>query len=166
MPSFADYSGSRPGDPLGDTGDSLVGRIVRAATSGRRVTFVLGGDEVITDWGEVHREARGMAADLQARGVRPGDHVALLSPTTRPLVAAIQATWLAGATLVVLPLPMRLGSIEEFIAQTRQRIHHADARLVIVDAELAPFVTPEPDDPPMVGFGDLAGDPDAWVRPP
>jgi fatty-acyl-CoA synthase len=166
MPSFADYSGSRPGGPLGDTGDSLVGRIERAARSARPVTFVLGGDEAVTDWGEVHHEARGMAAALQARGIRPGDHVALLSPTTRPLVAAIQATWLAGATLVVLPLPMRLGSIEEFITQTRQRIHHADARLVIVDAELAPFVTPEPDDPPMVGFGDLVGDPDAWVRPP
>jgi fatty-acyl-CoA synthase len=167
MPSFADYSGSRPGGPLGETGDSLVGRIERAARSGRRVTFVLGGDEVITDWGEIHREARGMAAALQARGVGPGDHVALLSPTTRPLVAAIQATWLAGATLVVLPLPMRLGSIEEFVAQTRRRIRHADARLVLVDPELAAFVTPEPDDPPMVDIGDLAGgDPGAWVRPP
>ena len=68
-----------------------------------------------------------MAAALQARGVGPGDHVALLGPTTRPLVTAIQATWLAGATVVVLPLPMRLGSIEEFVDQTRARIHNADA---------------------------------------
>ncbi|HEY8545450.1 MAG TPA: AMP-binding protein [Acidimicrobiales bacterium] len=166
MPSIADYSGSRPGDPLGDTDNSLVGRIERAARSGRRVTFVLGGEEEVTDWGAIHHEARGIAAALQARGIRPGDHVALLSPTTRPLVATIQATWLAGATLVVLPLPMRLGSIEEFVAQTRRRIHHADARLVVIDPELAAFVTPEPDDPPMVGFDELVGDPDAWVRPP
>ncbi len=72
-----------------------------------------------------------MAADLQARGIRPGDKVALLSPTTRALVTAIQATWLAGATIVVLPLPMRLSSIEEFVAQTRQRIHGADASIVL-----------------------------------
>ena len=157
MPSFADHSAA-PG--------SLVGRIERSALAGRAVTFVVGGGEVVTTWREIHEEAKGYAAALQARGIRPGDHVALLSPTTRPLVSAIQATWLTGATLVVLPLPMRLGSIEEFVAQTRQRIHHADAKIVIVDPELAPFVTPEPDDPPMIEIGELAaGDPAAWVRP-
>ncbi len=69
-----------------------------------------------------------MAAALQARGVGPGSHVALLGPTTRPFVTAIQATWLAGATVVVLPLPMRLASIEDFVAQTRRLIVHADAQ--------------------------------------
>ena len=59
-------------------------------------------------------------------GVRPGDHVGLLGPTSRPLVTAIQAVWLAGATVVVLPLPMRMGSIEEFVDQTRARIANAD----------------------------------------
>ena len=44
-----------------------------------------------------------MAAALQARGVGPGSHVALLGPTSRRLVTAIEATWLAGATLVVPP---------------------------------------------------------------
>ncbi|HZA86457.1 MAG TPA: fatty acyl-AMP ligase, partial [Acidimicrobiales bacterium] len=116
--------------------------------------------------GDLHDQAKAHAAALQARGVRPGDHVALLSPTTRPLVTAIQGTWLAGATIVVLPLPMRLSSIDEFVGQTRQRIRNADAALVVVDSELAAFVAPEPGDPPMVGFADLAGDPAAWVRPP
>ena len=114
------------------------------------VTFVVGGGEDVVPWRELHEQAKGYAAALQARGVRPGDHVALLSPTTRELVTAIQATWLAGATIVVLPLPMRLSSIEEFVAQTRQRIRNADARLCVVDPELAAFVVPEPGDPPMV----------------
>ena len=157
MLSFADHSAAP---------DSLLGRIERSAPAGRTVTFVVGGIEDVTTWREIHDEAKGYAAALQARGIGPGDHVALLSPTTRPLVSAIQATWLTGATLVVLPLPMRLGSIEEFVAQTRQRIHHADAKIVIVDPDLAPFVTPEPDDPPMLQIGELAaGDPAAWVRP-
>ena len=69
-----------------------------------------------------------MAAGLQARGIDPGDHVAILGPTTRSLVTAIQATWLAGATVVVLPLPMRMSSIEEFVAQTRDRVLNADRR--------------------------------------
>src|SRR3546814_12195997 len=100
----------------------------------------------------------------------PGDHVAILGPTSRQLVTAIEAVWLAGATIVVLPLPMRLSSIEEFVAQTRARILHADARLVLIDPDLAPFVVPEPGDPPMHGWEDLqpgAGHATAadWARP-
>jgi fatty-acyl-CoA synthase len=145
----------------------LLQRIERAAARGTGITFVVGGDEYSVSWGELHEEAKAYAAALQAQGVRPGDHVALLSPTTRPLVTAIQGTWLAGATIVVLPLPMRLSSIEEFVAQTRRRIRHADAALVVADPELAALVTPEAGDPPMVGFDVLtAGDPLRWVRPP
>ena len=63
-----------------------------------------------------------MAVRLQARGVGPGSHVALLGPTSRALVTAIEATWLCGATLIVLPLPMRLASIEAFVDQTRAAV--------------------------------------------
>ena len=146
---------------------ALLQRIERSAARGTSVTFVVGGSEDVVSWGELHEQAKAYAAALQARGVRPGDHVALLSPTTRSLVTAIQGTWLAGGTIVVLPLPMRLSSIDEFVAQTRRRIQHADAGLVVVDPELAAFMTPEPGDPPMVGFDDLAGgDARRWVRPP
>jgi fatty-acyl-CoA synthase len=145
---------------------SLLHRLERAAARDTAVTFVVGGAEDVVRWSDLHEQAKGYAAALQARGVQAGDHVALLSPTTRELVTAIQATWLVGATIVVLPLPMRLSSIDEFVAQTRQRIHNADAKVCVVDPELAAFVTPEPGDPPMLGFGDLAdGDPTAWVRP-
>ena len=146
---------------------ALLQRIERSAARGTSVPFVVGGSEDVVSWGELHEQAKAYAAALQARGVRPGDHVALLSPTTRSLVTAIQGTWLAGGTIVVLPLPMRLSSIDEFVAQTRRRIQHADAGLVVVDPELAAFMTPEPGDPPMVGFDDLAGgDARRWVRPP
>jgi len=146
---------------------SLVERIERAAARATSITFVVDGAEDSVAWGELHEQAKGYAASLQEQGVRPGDHVALLSPTTRQLVTAIQGTWLAGATIVVLPLPMRLSSIDEFVAQTRRRIRHADTRLVVADPELAAFVVPEPGDPPMVGFDDLtAGDPTRWIRPP
>ena len=145
---------------------SLLRRLERAAERDTAVTFVVGGGEDVVTWGRLHADARGYAASLQARGVRPGDHVALLSPTTRELVTAIQATWLAGATIVVLPLPMRLSSLDEFVAQTRQRMRHADAKLCVIDPELAEFVRPERGDPPMVRFAELAGgDPARWVRP-
>jgi fatty-acyl-CoA synthase len=144
----------------------LLRRIERAAVRDASITFVVGGAEDVVTWGELHEQAKAYAAALQAHGVRPGDHVALLSPTTRSLVTAIQATWLAGATIVVLPLPMRLSSIDEFVSQTRQRMRDADARLLVADPQLAAFVAPEAGDPPLLGIDELAaGAAAAWVRP-
>jgi fatty-acyl-CoA synthase len=117
-------------------------------------------------WGRLFEDAQGVAAALQSRGIGPGSRVALLGPTSRPLVTTIQATWLAGATLVCLPLPMRLGSIEEFAHQTRRRIRNADADVVVVDPDLEPFLVTEPGDPAVVRLDELRGRPGAWERPP
>jgi fatty-acyl-CoA synthase len=111
-----------------------------------------------------------MAAALQARGVAPRDHVALLGPTTRLLVTAIQATWLTGGTTVMLPLPMRLGSIDDFVHQTRARIVASDAKVVLADPQLAAFLDPQPGDPPIVLLDELAAaasnlGADAYERP-
>ena len=40
---------------------------------------------------------------------------------------------------MVLPLPMRMGSLEAFVESTRARIRHGDAKLVLIDDLLAPF---------------------------
>ena len=128
---------------------TLAARIERASARGA-ITFVNGRSHERVPWAELHEEARGMAAGLQALGVGPGAHVGILGPTTRPLVTAIQATWLCGATTIVLPLPMRLGSIEEFVQQTRVRVTNAHASLLLVDPDFAPFIEPAPGDPPMV----------------
>ncbi len=64
----------------------------------------------------------------------------------------------------MLPLPMRLGSIDEFVAQTRTLIVHADAALVI-DVQLGEFVEPVPGDPPIVLLDELRGAPGSYDRP-
>ncbi|MBV9254676.1 MAG: AMP-binding protein, partial [Actinobacteria bacterium] len=115
----------------------------------------MGNEPDPVSWAQLHDEARAAAGALQALGMGPGSHVALLGPTTRPLVTALQATWLVGATVVVLPLPMRLGSIEEFVNQTRTRIQNADISLVLIDPELAAFVEPVAGDPPFVSLDAL-----------
>jgi fatty-acyl-CoA synthase len=135
---------------------TLASRIERAAERGGSVTFVGTGEPERVPWAELHHDARAMAAAMQERGVTPGSHVAVLGPTTRRLATAIQATWLCGAAVVVLPLPMRLASIEHFVAQTRTRITGSDAVLVLVDGDLAPFIEAEPGDPPMALLDDVA----------
>src|SRR5688572_11477907 len=107
-------------------------RLYLAADTGKGVTFV--GSSVAPDgpitvsWRQLHDEARAVAAALQAQGLIPGDHVAVLGPTSRALITAVRACWLAGLTSMVLPLPMRMGSLDEFIASTRARIRHGDAK--------------------------------------
>jgi fatty-acyl-CoA synthase len=130
--------------------ETLTQRIEAAADSAGTVTFLSGDTGVTLPWAQIHDDARAMAAALQARGVGPGDHVAVLGPTSRALVTLVQATWLAGGTIVILPLPMRLGSIEEFVDQTRARLLRADVDLLALDADLAPFIEVQPGDPPQV----------------
>ncbi|MEM7272795.1 MAG: AMP-binding protein [Actinomycetota bacterium] len=148
---------------------TIVGRIEHAAKGEGTVTFVTGDEPVTKRWAELHDEARAMAARLQSRGIQQGDHVAVLGPTTADLVTAFQAVWLCRATLVVLPLPMRLASLEEFTASTKARIRSADCAAVIVDPDLAPFVEISPEDPPLINLADLVADdgvtPDAFIRP-
>ena len=150
--------------------ETLTQRIEVAAGFGGTVTFVDGDDHQQITWAQLHEEAKAMAGALQRHGIVPGDHVAVLGPTTRNLVTLIQATWLAGAAMVVLPLPMRLASIEEFVAQTRRRVLAADVTLLVIDEQLAPFVTDEPGDPPRLVLDELvalAADSTAadWKRP-
>ncbi len=133
--------------------ESLVTRIRRAATGPSGITFVgsaargSGQPYLRVTWSQLHEDARAVAAALQALGVAPGDHVAILSLTSRALVTAVQGVWLAGACVTVLPLPVRPGSLEEFVAQTRACLLHGDARLLLLDDDLAGFYEPAPGDP-------------------
>jgi len=149
---------------------SVVARIEAATQGSGSISFLAsartGGPAAPPErisWAELHHDAIVMAAGLQARGVGPGVNVALIGPTSRPLVTAIQAIWLAGGTLVTLPLPMRLGSIEEFVGQTRRRIENADAQLVVVDPALEEFVADG--GPPVVRLDALRGHAGSWDRP-
>ena len=68
---------------------------------------------------EIHDQARSVGAALQAKGLVPGDHVAILGPTSRELMTIVRGCWMAGLASMVLPLPMRMGSLDAFIESTR-----------------------------------------------
>jgi fatty-acyl-CoA synthase len=156
--------------------DSIIRRLVEVADRPTGVRFVgasvapAEGDGFVS-WGEIHHDARVVAASLQARGLVPGDHVAILGPTSRQLMTAIQGCWLAGCASMVLPLPMRMGSLDAFIDSTRARIRHGDAKLVLIDDLLAGFYAAAPGDPPIEPLAAVlpgaAGAPpaDRWEQP-
>jgi fatty-acyl-CoA synthase len=158
------------------TSSATVDRLEAAAGSPTGVTFVGSSvapvGPVTVSWRQLHDEARAVAAALQARGLIPGDHVAVLGPTSRALITTVRACWLAGLTSMVLPLPMRMGSLEEFIASTRARIRHGDAKLLLVDDLIASVYAPVAGDPPTESLAAVqAGAPnvpsgDALESPP
>lgn len=110
-----------PGAP--GPADSIIQRLIDAARRPAGVRFVgqsvapVAGDGFVP-WAEIHEEAKGVAVALAANGVVPGDHAAILGPTSRSLMTVIQGCWLAGAASMVLPLPMRMGSLDAFIEST------------------------------------------------
>lgn len=120
----------------------LIPRLIAAATPDAGIQFLgstSGNGATRITWEQLHSEARAVAARLQGKGIGPGSHVAILGPSTRSLVTCVQALWLTGATVVLLPLPMRLSSIETFVEQTRVRIRNADVSHLLIDGDLAPF---------------------------
>lgn len=132
------------------TDSTLGGRIEAAAVGSRGVTFVGDPGSPRVPWGQLHEEARAVAGELLVRGIQPGDHVAILGPTSRQLVTALQGVWLSGAISVMLPLPYRMGALADFVVQTRRRIHDAEVAAVLLDPALAPFVDAAEGDPPFV----------------
>ena len=105
---------------------------------------------VYVPWRQLHDESRAVGAALQAHGLVPGDHVAVLGPSSRALITVIRGCWMAGCASMVLPLPMRMGSLEVFVESTRARIRHGDAKLLLIDDTLAAFYEPARGDPPAV----------------
>jgi fatty-acyl-CoA synthase len=138
---------------------STIERLERAADRDTGVRFV--GHSVAPDgpsfvsWRQIHDEARAVGAALQARGLLPGDHVAVLGPTSRELMTVVRGCWMAGIASMVLPLPMRMGSLDEFVNSTRARIRHGDAKLVLIDDQLAPFYEAVAGDPPIEAIGSV-----------
>jgi len=141
--------------------EPLLMRIRQVAGGSNTITFVgsaAGNSDkqaVTLTWGQLHQAAKAMAASLQAKGVQPGDHIALLGPTTRNLVTAIQAVWLAGGSVSMIPIPMRFSSVEEFASQTRALMLHGDIRLLLLDPDLAAFHETKPGDPPVLLLDEL-----------
>ena len=149
----------------GGSAGTLPARVATAADGGGAVTFVSDPGAPRVPWSVLHEDARTTAASLQARGVAPGDVVALLGTTSRLLVTTLQAVWLVGATVMVLPLPHRLRSLWDLAEQTRERVHAAGAALVVADPPLAAFAESQPGDPPLVLLPDLAAAGDAFDEP-
>jgi fatty-acyl-CoA synthase len=141
--------------------EPLIKKIKDATFGNNTITFVgsAAGNaekrELTLTWSELHQNALAMAAILQSKSIVPGNHIALLGPTTHKLVTAIQAVLLCGASVSMLPIPMRFSSVEEFANQSRNLMKHGDIDLLLLDPDLAAYHEIKPGDPPVILLDEL-----------
>jgi fatty-acyl-CoA synthase len=122
---------------------STVVDTIAARRGGAGWLTVLGADDTerTVSWSEVHHRALRVATLLARRGIGKGTRVGLLADTSVDLVVAIQAVWLAGAAITVLPLPVRQ-SAEAYVRQLRGMIADARPGLVLIGDPLAGLAKP------------------------
>ncbi|RAI03409.1 acyl-CoA synthetase [Acuticoccus sediminis] len=103
--------------------------LARTAAVFPEKTAIVHGDFSQT-WGETDVRARRLAAGLRARGIEPGDVVAILAPNTPAFVEASFAVPIAGAVILTLNTRLDAGTL-------RYCLEHSETKMVLVDSELA-----------------------------
>jgi acyl-CoA synthetase (AMP-forming)/AMP-acid ligase II len=107
------------------------------------LTFVDAAErEVALPWAEVYRRARRTAAGLARLGVREGERVALLLPTSPGFMDAFFGALLAGAVPVPLYPPVRLGRLEEYHRATARMLQVTGAAVVLTDSRVRLLLGP------------------------
>jgi len=93
-----------------------------------------GHDEPMT-YGELRAQAGEMAAGLAARGVRPGDRVALMLPTQPDYFTMFFGVLLAGATPVPIYPPTRRSQIEDHLRRHAAILDNAGVVMLVTVPE-------------------------------
>ncbi|MCM6771884.1 AMP-binding protein [Nocardia sp. CDC159] len=110
-----------------------------ARNAGDATVTVLGEDNLGTAvcWASVHQQARRLATVLSAEGIGPNRRVGLLGDTSTELISALQAVWLCGAAVTMLPA-CAPGSRDELARNVAATTADARLDLVVVDPPTAP----------------------------
>lgn len=107
-----------------------------AARNAGSFTFYMDDGPVSFGAAELYERAHLGARRLAARGVEPGDPVGILGPNHPEWVVWAFATWLAGATVVPIQIPLRVRDPAAFAEQLQILVETARCRLVISDPRL------------------------------
>ncbi len=85
---------------------------------------------------ELRRDALAMAYRLIAKGVAPGDRIALIAETSPEFAALFFGTVYAGAWPVPLPLPTSFGGRDSYVDQLAVQMQSAEPKLLIYPESL------------------------------
>jgi len=115
--------------------EGLIQLLENAARSEGGIRFLDGrGNEQRIAYADLLRRARRFGGGLQALGVRPGDRVAIILPTSPAFFDAFFGAQVAGAVPVPLYPPVRLGRLTEYRERTVAMLRASNARLMVTDS--------------------------------
>ncbi|MCW2691177.1 MAG: acyl-CoA synthetase (AMP-forming)/AMP-acid ligase, partial [Mycobacterium sp.] len=121
--------------------ETLNEMLAAAAHSGVSLFFVNRKEEdQDVPMARVREHALWIAADLMGRGVKRGDRVALVLPTSPEFVECFFGVLCAGAIPVPLYPPVRLGRLDEYHRRTAAMLAAVDAALVVTDERIRRFL--------------------------
>ncbi|GGB90604.1 acyl-CoA synthetase [Novosphingobium endophyticum] len=86
---------------------------------------------------ELRADALAVAYELVARGVKPGDRIALIAETGTDFAALFCGSVYAGAWPVPLPLPTSFGGKDNYIEQLSVQLQSSDPTMLIGPDEIA-----------------------------
>jgi len=89
-------------------------------------------------YSEMLADSRRVAAGLLEQGVKAGDRVAIMLPTSLDFFLAFYAILWVGAVAVPLYPPMRMDQMEDFLARQQAIFDNCQARLLITLPQLSP----------------------------
>ncbi len=130
------------------TRDSLPRRMSDFATLGEALDYAATGVRGLNfhdprgnlarpyPYSELRRDALDMAYRLIAKGVAPGDRIALIAETSPEFAALFFGTVYAGAWPVPLPLPTSFGGRDSYVDQLAVQMKSAEPKLLIYPASL------------------------------
>lgn len=116
---------------------TLIDCLSAAAHKPGGVTFVnLQEHEQFYSWGEIEQRARRVAAALIAKGICPGERIAIVLSTCPEFLDIYFGTLLAGAIPVPLSPPLRLGKLDAYHQSTARMLSAVGARVVVTDERI------------------------------
>ena len=92
--------------------------------------------ETFHSWAAIEERSTLVAGGLAELGVRPGERVGLIYPTSAEFFDAFFGTLLAGAVPVPLYPPVRLGRLAEYHQRTAAMLTAAGARLLLAEGRV------------------------------
>ncbi len=137
---------------------SLWERLLDPAHPGHRLHTWEGDGFVATTWGELAREAERKAGGLREFGVGDGSKVACVLTNSRDVCASILGVWLAGGTVVSLPVPARGMAFDDYGAQLGRICEQVGAELLLTESRFGGGLD-LPDGPASAAYESLDADP-------
>lgn len=119
-----------------ETLSSALDRAARAGKGGLRFVDRRGRDE-LHGWASIEARAKEVCGGLRARGLNPGERVALVYSTCPDFFAAFFGVLAAGGVPAPLYPPVRLGRMDEYNVRTAAMINAARVRTVLAEPRIA-----------------------------